>query len=264
MLISVNQIWGKFPLTTPRNARARILMSELQFSWSAVCTDQTRQIIFSHQHFILEPQFRHHNRRFPKITGEDNLTVFSYSGRVKSPEWRWEGRRADQRHFEIFRHGPIIIYTRLPAGGTYCPICTFPAISECLIGISDAFSAFCLRPSSSPRARCTPNKSVPTLRYTRRLLPSAVPWISEDRLLPNRSREQNRQQIWATHLRVHICMYVYICVLVCVCTHLHASGVWCIGQGHQNCKVQLKLQLRKSMKSLSLREKEKKEKKLQS
>ena len=70
------------------------------------------------------------NRRFPEITGEDNLTVFSYSGRVKSPEWRWQRRRADLRHFEIFRHGPIIIYTRLPAGGTYYPICTFPASSE--------------------------------------------------------------------------------------------------------------------------------------
>ena len=44
-----------------------------------------------------------HNRRFPKITGEDNLTVFSYSGRVKSPEWKWQRRRADLRHFEIFR-----------------------------------------------------------------------------------------------------------------------------------------------------------------
>ncbi len=87
------------------------------------------------------------NSRFPEITGEDNLTVFSYSGRVKSPEWRWQRRRADLRHFEIFRHGPIIIYTRLPAGGTYYPICTFPASSECLIGISDAFSAFCLRVS---------------------------------------------------------------------------------------------------------------------
>ena len=82
------------------------------------------------------------NRRFPEIPGEDNLTVFSYSGRVKSPEWRWQRRRADLRHFEIFRHGPIIIYTRLPAGGTYYPICTFPASSECLTGISDAF--FCL------------------------------------------------------------------------------------------------------------------------
>ena len=28
----------------------------------------------------------HSNRRFPEITGEDNLIVFSYSGRVKSPE----------------------------------------------------------------------------------------------------------------------------------------------------------------------------------
>ena len=90
---------------------------------------------------------RSQNRRFPEITGEDNLIVFSYSGRVKSPEWRWQRRRADLRHFENFRHGPITIYTRLPAGGTYYPICTFPTNSECLIGISDAFSAFCLRVS---------------------------------------------------------------------------------------------------------------------
>ena len=87
------------------------------------------------------------NRRFPEITGEDNLTVFSYSGRVTSPERRWQRRRADLRHLEIFRHGPIIIYTRLPAGGTYYSICTFPVSSECLIGISDTFSAFCLRVS---------------------------------------------------------------------------------------------------------------------
>ena len=50
------------------------------------------------------------NRQFPEITDEDNLTMFSYSGRVKSPEWRWQQRRADLRHFEIFRHGPIIIF----------------------------------------------------------------------------------------------------------------------------------------------------------
>ena len=31
------------------------------------------------------------NRRFPEITGKDNLTVFSYSGRVKSPEWSGGG-----------------------------------------------------------------------------------------------------------------------------------------------------------------------------
>ena len=97
------------------------------------------------------------------------MTVFSYSGRVKSLEWRWQWRRADLRHFEIFRHGPIIIYTRLPAGGTYYPICTFPMSSECLIGISDAFLLFVNGyPSYSPCAHCTPNKSVPTLHYTSR------------------------------------------------------------------------------------------------
>ena len=89
-------------------------------------------------------------------------------------EGRWrQRRRADlrvlERQFQIFRHGPVIICTRLPAGGTYYPICMFPRNSERLIGISDAFVAFCLwYPSSSPRIHCTPNKSVPTLRYTRR------------------------------------------------------------------------------------------------
>ena len=142
------------------------------------------------------------------------MTVFSYSGRVNSPEWRWQRRRADLRYFEIFRHGPIIIYTRLPAGGTYYPICTFPASSECLIGISDAFSAFISGyPSSSLRA---PNKSVPTLRYTRRhgpiciqvparrLLPSAVPWISENRLFPILSIVHVRRSlVFCRHIWLH-------------------------------------------------------------
>ena len=97
------------------------------------------------------------------------MTAFSYSGRVKSPECRRQLRRADLRQFYIFRHRPIIIYTRLPSGGTYYPICMFPTNSERLIGVSDAFSAFVyVYPSSCPRAHCTPNKSVPTLRYTRR------------------------------------------------------------------------------------------------
>ena len=141
------------------------------------------------------------NRRFPEITGEDNLTVFSYSGRVKSPEWRWQRRRVDLRHFEIFRHGLIIIYTRLPAGGTYCPICTFPASSECLIGISDAFSAFCLRVSVIfPTCSLYPQQKraysalhpqawtyICTYIYIYigpcpKALTSAVPRISEDRL----------------------------------------------------------------------------------
>ena len=135
------------------------------------------------------------NRGFPEITGEDNLTVFSYSGRVKSPEWRRQRRRADLRHFEIFRHGPIIIYTRLPAGGTYYSLCTIPASSECLIGISDAFSAFCLRVSVIlPTCSLHPQqyRAYSALHpqawtfiqvHARRHLPSAVPWISEDRLL---------------------------------------------------------------------------------
>ena len=68
----------------------------------------------------------------------------------------------------------------------------FPTNSERLIGVSAFVYGY---PSSCPRAQCTPNKSVTTLRYTRRHgpvytvhacrhLPSAVPWISEDRLLP--------------------------------------------------------------------------------
>ena len=52
-------------------------------------------------------------------------------------------------------------------------------------------------------AHCTPNKSVTTLRYTRRHgpvyntghacrhLPSAVPWISEDRLISARAARTN-------------------------------------------------------------------------
>ena len=112
------------------------------------------------------------NRQFPEITGKDNLTVFSYSRRVKSSECRRQLRRADLRQFQIFWHGPIIIYTRLSAGGTYYPICMLPTNSERLISISDDFSAFVYGyPSSCPRAHCTPNKSVTTLRYTRRLGP---------------------------------------------------------------------------------------------
>ena len=54
----------------------------------------------------------------------------------------------------------------------------------------------CRDSNPRPFGHCTPNKSVPTLRYTRRHgpiytghacrgLPTAVPWISEDRLLRN-------------------------------------------------------------------------------
>ena len=49
--------------------------------------------VFSSAHsvslaFRMEVKTLLDNRRFPEITGKDNLTVFSYSGRVKSPEWR--------------------------------------------------------------------------------------------------------------------------------------------------------------------------------
>ena len=47
----------------------------------------------------------------------------------------------------------------------------FPTNSERLIGISDDFSAFVYGyPSSCPRARCTPNKSAPTLSFVLFLL----------------------------------------------------------------------------------------------
>ena len=122
--------------------------------------------------------------------------MFSYCRRVKSPEWRWQWRRADLRHFEIFRHGPIIIYTRLPAGGTYYLICTFPASSECLIGISDAFSAFLFTgirhlahvltvpPTKACLLCATPaGMDLYIQVHARRLLLSAVPWIFKDHLL---------------------------------------------------------------------------------
>ena len=60
--------------------------------------------VFSSAHsvslaFRMEVKTLLDNRRFPEITGKDNLTVFSYSGRVKSPEWRRQLRRADLGQF---------------------------------------------------------------------------------------------------------------------------------------------------------------------
>ena len=73
----------------------------------------------------------------------------------------------------------------------------FPTNGECLIGISDAFFAFCLRVSvilptcslyhQQKRAYSALHPQAWTYIYiqlhARRHLPSAVPWISEDRLL---------------------------------------------------------------------------------
>ena len=135
------------------------------------------------------------NRRFPEITGEDNLTVFSYSGRVQSPEWRWQRRRADLRHFEIFRHGHIIIYTRLPAPHRLSDLhvlreqwvfdrhfwCLF-----CLLftGIRHIAHVLTVPPTKACLLCATPAGMDLNIQvHARRLLPSAVPWISEDRLL---------------------------------------------------------------------------------
>ena len=74
---------------------------------------------------------------------------------------------------------------------------TFPASSECLIGISDAFSASVLftgirhlphvltvPPTKACLLCATPAGMDLCIQvHARRLLPSAVPWIPEDRLL---------------------------------------------------------------------------------
>ena len=85
------------------------------------------------------------NRRFPEITGEDNLTVFSYSGRVKSPEWRWGGEelicntlrssRMDLLQFILdYQLGELLSNLHAPC-------------DQWVFGISDVFSAFCLQVS---------------------------------------------------------------------------------------------------------------------
>ena len=76
--------------------------------------------------------------------------------------------------------------------------CSPRTVTECLIGISDAFSAFCLRafvtfptPCSlypqQKRAYSALHPQAWTYNYiqvhARRHLPSTVPWISEDRLI---------------------------------------------------------------------------------
>ena len=90
-----------------------------------------------------------------------------------------------------------MIYTRLPAGGTYYPICMFATNSECLIGIYDAFYAFCLRVSvifPTCPLYPQPKRAYSALHaqartdiiiqvHACRHLTSAVPWNSEDRLL---------------------------------------------------------------------------------
>ena len=162
------------------------------------------------------------------------MTVFSYSGRVKSLEWRQQRRRTDLRDFEIFRHRPIIIYTRLPAGGTYYPICTFPASSECLIGISDTFSTFLFtgirhlaHVLTVPQQKHTysalhPQAWTNLQVYARKHLLSAVRWISEYRLLRSISSRSGgcmltlcmlyadfMQRFGLNCHTLHCCIYIY-------------------------------------------------------
>ena len=121
------------------------------------------------------------------------MTVFSYPGRVKSPEWRRQLRRADLQQFQIFGHGPVIIYTRLPARGIYYPICMFPTNSERLIGISDVSvtdlaHVLGVPPTKALLLCATTRRHGPVYTgHACRNLPSAVPWISEDRLLSAKS-----------------------------------------------------------------------------
>ena len=120
-----------------------------------------------------------YHRRFPEITGEDNLTVFSYSGRVKFPEWRQQWRRADLWQFEE------------PTIRSACSPQTVSAWSTFLM----PFLPFVYGYPSSPHVLTVPPTKACLLCatpadmdlyiqvYACRHLLSAVPWISEDRLL---------------------------------------------------------------------------------
>ena len=95
---------------------------------------------------------------------------------------------------DLQAHRPVIIYARLPAGGTYYPISMFPTNGECLIGISSAFFAFCLRvyvilptcslyPQQKRAYSALHPQDLCIQPHACRHILSAVPWISEDRLL---------------------------------------------------------------------------------
>ena len=63
-------------------------------AWGQFCLALLRDSPKLHKRFLAAS-----NRRFLEITGKDNLTVFSYFRRVKSPEWRQQLRRADLQQF---------------------------------------------------------------------------------------------------------------------------------------------------------------------
>ena len=121
--------------------------------------------------------------------------MFSYSGRVKSLNG---GSSWEEPISNSFRYSGIDLLwfildyqLREPTIRCACSPQTVSAWSAFLMPFLPFVYGY---PSSSPRAHCTPNKSMPALHYTRRHgpiytglacrhLPSAVPWISEDHLL---------------------------------------------------------------------------------
>ena len=131
----------------------------------------------------------------------------------------------------------------------------FPTNSEHCIGISDAFSVFVYGyPSSCPRAHCIPNKTVPSLRYTRRPgpvytgrvcrhLPSAVPWISEDRLLIcNAHSGTNPKMVTSRHDQVvmkpqQLCVHTCVSVNISCKSKCHASFSHCVKMSESNENV---------------------------
>ena len=101
-------------------------------------------------------------------------------------DWLWGRPQAlIQRHVSSIRVGLANGTKRTPSQnwGNLLSELHVPH-KQCLTGISNAFYAsFTNIWPSYPAVLLYPQQSVHTLRYTRRHLPSAVPWISEDRLL---------------------------------------------------------------------------------
>ena len=123
-------------------------------------------------------------------------------------DWLWGRPQALDPTKARFKRSQTAQNGRLhKTGGTYYQSCMYPTNS--------AWPAFftpfpIVLPPSFPRFHCIPNKSLHTLRYTRRHLPSAVPWISEDRLLPVNVKKKNPNFV-----------IVEITILMCIISAVH-------------------------------------------
>ena len=137
------------------------------------------------------------NRWFPEITSEDNLTVFL----LRESEVPWmEVATEKSQSVSLWDLQAMTFYNlyHTTSWGNLLSDLHIPH-EQCLIGISDAFSAFCLWVSvifhmcslcpQQERAYSVLHPQAWTYIYiyiqvhARRLLPSAVPWISKDCLL---------------------------------------------------------------------------------